>query len=58
MSRRENALTLREILKLSGVLIDFYCASYTTPPQAVTLDIGDTCDVAHGHQQLSLLRAL
>ena len=23
----------------------------------VTLDIDDTCDVAHGHQQLSLLNA-
>ena len=57
MSRWENAPTLREILKLSGVLIDFYCASYATPPQAVTLDIDDTCDVAHGHQQLSLFNA-
>jgi hypothetical protein len=36
MSRWENAPTLREILKLSGVLIDCYCASYATPPQAVT----------------------
>jgi Transposase DDE domain group 1 len=26
-------------------------------PQAVTLDIDDTCDVAHGHQQLSLFNA-
>jgi len=48
---------LREIVKLSGVLIDLYCASYATPPQAVTLDIDDTCDVAHGHQQLSLFNA-
>ncbi len=54
MSRWENAPTLREIVKLSGVLIDLYCASYAAPPQAVTLDIDDTCDVAHGHQQLSL----
>ena len=53
MSRWENAPTLREIVKLSGVLIDLYCASYAAPPQAVTLDIDDTCDVAHGHQQLS-----
>lgn len=57
MSRWENAPTLREILKLSGVLIDLYCASYATPPQAVTFDIDDTCDVAHGHQQLSLFNA-
>jgi hypothetical protein len=28
MSRWENAPTLREIVKLSGVLIDLYCASY------------------------------
>jgi hypothetical protein len=46
MSRWENAPTLREILKLSGVLIDFYCVSYATLPQAVALDIDDTCDVA------------
>jgi hypothetical protein len=57
MSRWENAPALCEILKLSGILIDFYCASYATPPQAVTLDIDDTCDVAHGHQQLSLFNA-
>lgn len=57
MSRWENAPTLREIVKLSGVLIDLYCASYAAPPQAVTLDIDDTCDVAHGHQQLSLFNA-
>src|SRR5512136_120284 len=57
MSRWENAPTLREIVKLSGVLIDLYCASYAAPPQAVTLDIDDTCDVTHGHQQLSLFNA-
>src|SRR5512136_938102 len=57
MSRWENAPTLREIVKLGGVLIDLYCASYATPPRAVTLDIDDTCDVVHGHQQLSLFNA-
>jgi hypothetical protein len=57
MSRWENAPTLREIVKLCGVLVDLYCASYAKPPQAVTLDIDDTCDVAHGHQQLSLFNA-
>jgi len=57
MSRWENAPSLREIVKLCGVLVDLYCASYAKPPQAVTLDIDDTCDVAHGHQQLSLFNA-
>jgi hypothetical protein len=57
ISRWENAPTLREIVKLGGVLIDLYCASYAAPPKAVTLDIDDTCDVVHGHQQLSLFNA-
>ena len=39
------------------VMVDLYCASYTTPPQAVTLDIDDTFDAVHGHQQLSLFNA-
>jgi hypothetical protein len=34
-----------------------YCASYPRPPVAVTLDIDDTVDVVHGHQQLSLFNA-
>jgi hypothetical protein len=32
-------------------------ASYPHPPVAVTLDIDDTVDVVHGHQQLSLFNA-
>ena len=29
---------------------------YAKPPRSVTLDIDDTCDVVHGHQQLSLFK--
>lgn len=57
MSRWENAPTLREIIRLMGVMVDLYCASYATPPEAVTLDIDDTVNVAHGHQQLALFNA-
>jgi hypothetical protein len=57
MSRWENAPTLREIIRLMGVMVDLYCASYATPPKAVTLDIDDTVNVAHGHQQLALFNA-
>jgi hypothetical protein len=53
MSRWENAPTTRELVRLTGALIDIYCASYPTPPAAVTLDIDETVDVVHGHQQLS-----
>ena len=31
--------------------------SYATAPDGVVLDIDDTCDVVHGHQQLSLFNA-
>jgi hypothetical protein len=57
VSRWENAPNLRDLIRLMGVMIDLYCASYTTPPEAVTLDIDDTVDVVHGHQQLSLFNA-
>jgi hypothetical protein len=35
-----------------GVMVDVYRASYATPPAGVTLDLDDTVDVVHGHQQL------
>jgi hypothetical protein len=57
MSRWENAPDLREVIALSYALIDLYCASYARPPEAVTLDVDDTVDVVHGHQQLALFNA-
>jgi hypothetical protein len=57
ISRCENAPALRDLIRLMGVMVDLYCASYATPPAAVTLDIDDTVDVVHGHQQLSLFNA-
>ncbi|MGC2413424.1 MAG: IS1380 family transposase [Stellaceae bacterium] len=57
VSRWENAPSLRDLIRLMGVMVDLYCASYAAPPAAVTLDIDDTVDVVHGHQQLSLFNA-
>ena len=45
------------MIRLTYALVDLYCASYPRPPSAVTLDIDDTVDVVHGHQQLSLFNA-
>jgi Transposase DDE domain group 1 len=53
----ENAPALRDLIRLMGIMVDLYCASYATPPAAVTLDIDDTVDVVHGHQQLSFFNA-
>ena len=57
VSRWENAPALREIIRLMRAMVDIYCESYASPPEAVTLDIDDTVDVVHGHQQLSLFNA-
>ncbi len=57
ISRWENAPTLREVIRMSYAMVDIYCTSYVRPPRAVTLDIDDTVDVVHGHQQLALFNA-
>jgi hypothetical protein len=51
ISRWENAPTLREIIRLTYALVDIWCESYPKPPKSVVLDIDDTVDVVHGHQQ-------
>jgi hypothetical protein len=48
VSRWENAQTRREVVRMTYAMIDLYCRSYDRPPAAVTFDIDDTCDVAHG----------
>lgn len=57
VSRWENAPSLREVIKLTYAMVDLYCASYVRPPRAVTLDVDDTVDIVHGHQQLALFNA-
>lgn len=57
ISRWENAPDLRSVIRLGRVMLDLWLASYPAPPAEVTLDIDDTCDVVHGHQQLSLFNA-
>lgn len=53
MSRWENAGDLRTVIRLTYAMIDIYCDSYAAPPAAITLDIDDTFDAAHGEQQLA-----
>jgi hypothetical protein len=57
MSRWENAPDLRTLIRLSGATVDLWCKSYRRPPRSITLDIDDTADTVHGHQQLSLFNA-
>ena len=57
LSRLENAPGLRDLIRLSHGLVDLWCQSHTLAPKAITLDIDDTADTVHGHQQLSLFNA-
>ena len=57
MSRLENAPTRIEIARMMAAMVDLFCASWARPPKAITLDIDDTLDRVHGHQQLSFFNA-
>jgi len=57
LSRIENLPDLRTVMRLGHVLVDLWLSSYAAPPSSITLDIDDTLDVVHGHQQLSLFNA-
>jgi hypothetical protein len=57
MSRLENSPSRAATARMTAALVDTFCRSFPTPPTAVTLDIDDTCDPVHGHQQLSLFNA-
>ena len=57
LSRLENAPGLPDVIRVTSALVDAWIDSYPRPPRSVTLDIDDTCDVVHGHQQLSLFNA-
>jgi len=57
MSRLENAPSKIEIARAMAAMVDQFCESYCRVPTAITLDIDDTFDAVHGHQQLSLFNA-
>ena len=57
LSRLENGPSLKDAIRLTYALVDQWMASYAHEPASAILDIDDTCDVVHGHQQLSLFNA-
>ena len=57
MSRLENAPSKIEIARLMAAMVDQFCDSYRRAPASIVLDIDDTFDAVHGHQQLSLFNA-
>jgi hypothetical protein len=57
MSRLENAPSLRALMRLSQGMVDLWCESHGSAPRSIVLDIDDTADTVHGHQQMSLFNA-
>ena len=42
---------------MMAAMIDMFCDSFDEVPRRILLDIDDTVDQVHGHQQLSLFHA-
>jgi hypothetical protein len=57
LSRLENMPSRVALLRMMAAMIDQFCASYRQAPSSIALDIDDTLDTVHGHQQLSLFNA-
>jgi len=57
MSRLENAPSKIELGRMMAAMVDQFCDSYSHKPRSIVLDIDDTFDAVHGHQQLSLFNA-
>jgi hypothetical protein len=57
MSRLENMVTVRDLLRMGYALLDQFIASYPSPPEVIVLDMDPTADITHGHQQLTLFNA-
>jgi len=57
ISRLENTPDLRALIRMSHGMVELWCKSHRVAPKSITLDIDDTADIVHGHQQMSLFNA-
>jgi len=57
LSRIENTITAKELIKIARAFIDHFIQSFPKPPAVIVLDFDDTADQVHGKQQLSLFNA-
>jgi hypothetical protein len=57
LSRLENAPDVRALIRLLHGMVDLWCQSHAVAPKSIMLDIDDTADTVHGHQQPSLFNA-
>jgi hypothetical protein len=57
MCRFENAPSRTDLYRLGEALVDHFIDSYKRAPEGIILDLDDTEDETHGHQQLRLFNA-
>ena len=57
MCRLENLPGPTALKRMTAAMVELFCDSFTDVPRRLVLDIDDTCDAAHGQQQLSLFHA-
>ncbi len=57
MSRLENLPTATALKRMMAAMVELFCDSFAEVPRRIVLDIDDTEDRVHGHQQLSLFHA-
>jgi hypothetical protein len=57
MCRLENLPSPTALKRMMAAMVELFCDSFEQVPRRITLDIDDTCDPAHGGQQLSLFHA-
>jgi hypothetical protein len=53
MCRFENAFSRTDCYRIAQAFVDVFINSYKKPPKGIILDLDDTEDRTHGHQQLS-----
>jgi hypothetical protein len=54
MCRLENLPGRIALTRMMDAMVELFCDSFTVVPRRLVLDIDDTLDRVHGHQQLSL----
>jgi hypothetical protein len=57
MSRLENLPGPTALKRMMATMVELFCDSFAQVPRRIVLDIDDTEDRVHGHQQLALFHA-
>lgn len=57
ISRLENMVTRKDLVRIAYALCDHFIASYKRRPKVILIDMDCTTDVVHGEQQLRLFNA-